>query len=137
MTELSRRGLMRTAVWTAPAVAIAAAAPAFATSHTNPIACSPVGKKFPGESWGSRLKHSYVISSFNCNQKVEIDAVTFAENKNASMSGGVYKDGSWLFHSDNSRSKLWVRAYNKGVLIWEGEVKFPPAQQGGNPPEKK
>lgn len=110
---------------------IASAAPAFASSPL-PLACVPAGLKFPGESWGTELKHSYVISSFNCNQKVEIDAVTFAVSKTASMSGGVYKHGSWLFHSDDSRSKLWVRAYNKGDLVWEGEVKFAPAQSEGH-----
>ena len=111
---------------------IASAAPAFATSPPPALACVPVGLKFPGKSWGSKCKHSYVIADFNCNQKVKIDAVTFAKDKKSKMSGGVYKNGSWVFHSNSSDAKLWVRAYSKGKLIWEGEVKFPPAQQGGH-----
>ena len=110
---------------------IASAAPAFATSPL-PLACAPVGLKFPGKSWGSKCKHSYVIADFNCNQKVKIDAVTFAKDKKSKMSGGVFKSGSWVFHSNDSRSKLWVRAYSKGKLIWEGEVKFAPAQSEGH-----
>lgn len=134
--SVSRRSALRAAAWTAPAVVLASAAPAFATSPL-PLACVPVGLKFPGKSWGTKLKHSYVISSFNCNQKVKIDAVTFAKKENGPMSGGVFKNGSWVFHSDDSRAKLWVRAYNKGALVWEGEVKFAPAQSGGHEDDKK
>lgn len=34
--EMSRRGLLKTAAWTVPAVAVVAGAPAFASSHTEP-----------------------------------------------------------------------------------------------------
>lgn len=132
---ITRRTVIKTSAWSVPAVAIASAAPAFATS-TQPLACVPMGCKYPGKSWGSKCKHSYVIASFNCNQKVKIDAVTFAKDKKSKVSGGSFKNGSWVFHSNSSDAKLWVRAYSKGKMIWEGEVKFP-AQQGGNKPKKK
>lgn len=55
--EISRRSLLRTAAWSAPAVGIAAAAPAYATSNpkTPPHKCDP--KKCKPKVTCRKVKH--------------------------------------------------------------------------------
>lgn len=128
--ETTRRNIMRAGIWTAPVVIFGATAPAFATS-VKPIACAPVGVKFPGKSWGCDKKHSYVISTINCDRDVKITHTTFAKSEKAKkVYGGIKRNGLWTFDSDSSDSTLWVRFYNGKTLVWGGAVKFSPAPKG-------
>ena len=114
----TRRTVLRAAAWTAPAVSIAVAAPAFATA-SNSIECKPTGCKAPGE--GTVTKDYYL--SPGCGPLAEILAVTIG-GSTATLVGD-----QWVVYGQpDSEAFLPVTITFSGGQTWTGSVKFPPCK---------
>jgi hypothetical protein len=123
MTQTTRRTLVRGAAWTAPVIAVAAAAPAFAASQ--PITCAPTAEcKQPGE--GSNTK-DYVVR-LNCTSTTPITKVEVFDNKEKVwISASPNGDGTWTApgFNDSRRDRL-VRLTDKYGQEQTYTVAFPP-----------
>lgn len=120
-TTLSRRGVLRTAAWSVPAVVVATAAPAFATSvklpPEYPLCAVPTACKLPGKGHNTK---DYEIGLV-VYPGVHISQV-LVDGKAA-----VKKDGRWFIGGfKDSRSLRTVRVVASDGAFWEGMVKFLP-----------
>lgn len=121
MTNTSRRTLVRGIAWTAPVVAVVAAAPAYATSA--PV-CSPTAEcKQPGE--GSNTK-DYAIRT-NCVSGGDILSVRVYDDKaQVWIVATPEADGTWLARGFNdSRRMRLVEITTQGGVVTTS-IGFPP-----------
>lgn len=66
--EISRRGLLKTTAWAAPAVVVATTAPAYATSGVDPepeVKCDPKGIRV-ARSKGKKPRWDYHLTTTGC-----------------------------------------------------------------------
>lgn len=115
----TRRTVLTAAAWTVPAIAVAKAAPAFATSITDPPAlkCEPVGHKLPG-----RVRaHTYRLA-LGCGTGVRALAVWIGGQEATAHP----TDGTWSVERRDSRSTLDVHIVATGYAPWSGVVAFAP-----------
>ena len=123
-TSSTRRTVLRAAAWSAPAVVIATAAPAFAASTPgNPDVpvCVPKGCKFPGRSNKERIK-SYRLAPGCLDEMIE--SVTI--NGKPAVPDG--RGNWWLRDQPNSKSPLPVTIHFVDGQEWIGTVKFLPCK---------
>lgn len=112
----TRRTVLRTAAWTAPAVTIAVAAPAFATSLT-PFTCKPTGCKGPGS--GGKTKDYFLTPG--CGTSAVVVGVSI-DGKTATLVGD-----QWVLRNQaDSQANLSVTITSKTGQTWTGTVKFLP-----------
>ena len=123
MTAPTRRAILGAAAWTAPAVAVAAAAPAYATS-TVPEAptCEVVGFKYPGQS---RAPKSWTyVAQLKCSGGDPVAVII--GDKPATRLGD-----SWTAAFRDSRAKRFVTVHGADTVLFAGVVTFPPVKRGG------
>ena len=112
---ISRRTITR-AAWTAPVVALATTAPAYATS-SQPITCTPSAFKAPGEP----SRKTYFVR-FDCTRSDDPATVTID-----GQPAVLHPSGWWVLTDQrDSSSPLPVAASWADGGSWVGVVKFLP-----------
>ena len=125
MTDFTRRTIVRGTAWTVPVIALAATAPAFATSQ--PICNVTAECKEPGAGQNTK---DYRIRT-NCgtvdDARIENVWVFKNESKTDYIPGTLEDDGSYLAKGfKDSRAYRYVRIFfNDGTSI-DYNVAFPP-----------
>lgn len=111
----TRRTVLRAAAWTAPAVSIAVAAPAYASAST-PFECKPTGCKAPGAGAGTK---DFFVSP-GCNESLV--ASVYIDDKLATHEGN-----QWVLRAQKD-SGTWrtVTITSQAGEKWTGPVQFGP-----------
>lgn len=127
--NMNRRTVVRGAAWTAPVIAVMAAAPAYAASQD----CQPEAKcKLQGEGQNTK---DYLIATNCANTGGGIKRVEVYDDKNKSWINATQQDGGdWLAEGFNdSRGHRFVRITSEGSNASSGDdysmqytVRFPP-----------
>ena len=115
-TQLTRR----TILWSVPAVTVAAAAPAYATSTEPALQCAPVGCKRPGVGGNTK---DYFLESISCSQ--DLTPLSVLIGTKAAEKG---EHGWAIYGQGDSEAKLPVQIVFEGGATWSGEVKFNPCK---------
>ena len=93
--EISRRGLLKTAAWTAPAVVVATSAPAFASSHVEPSPECEVKAWRTNHGHGDKDepgRHDYhLLAGCGDEEVVEVTIAGITASRDA--------DGVWVAHN--------------------------------------
>lgn len=128
--EMSRRGLLKTAAWTAPAVALATAAPAFASSHVEPEPeCEVKGwrtnhghKEHPEPKPGTHHYHLLV----GCGDE-EVVEVTIA-----GITASRDTEGAWVAHNVRGGVHQPVIVTTREGVRLNAVVRFQPTRPAGS-----
>ena len=117
----TRRSILKTTAWTTPAVMVATAAPAFATSDPTPppVECEPVGCKRPGKP---RRKSYYLTPG--CDSQV---LAVHIDGRRAELT-----DHGWAIHDQGDSRHALPVVITTSAGTWAGAVAFPPCQGGAH-----